>query len=68
MKFTLATLLALVMAASAAPADVGAAGLVERQQCGTKGFSCDNGGFGCCAGLTCKPTLAPVGGNGKACQ
>ncbi|KAF6840990.1 hypothetical protein CMUS01_03763 [Colletotrichum musicola] len=73
MKFTLTTLLTLIVAASAAPADAAVgAGLFERQQqeCGKKGFSCDLPGdvFGCCAGLTCRPSNAPVGGNGKACQ
>ncbi|KAF6812217.1 hypothetical protein CPLU01_14945 [Colletotrichum plurivorum] len=72
MKFTLATFLTLVVAASAVPADAGAgAGLLERQlECGKKGFSCDLPGdlVGCCAGLTCRTTNAPVGGNGKACQ
>ncbi|KAF4413468.1 hypothetical protein CFRS1_v009317 [Colletotrichum fructicola] len=53
MKFTLAFVLTLVAAASAASVDVG---LVQRQDnCASKGANCGGpGDRGCCSGTTCK--------------
>ncbi|KAK1851229.1 hypothetical protein CCHR01_06164 [Colletotrichum chrysophilum] len=67
MKFTLAFVLTLVAAASAASVDVG---LVQRQDnCASKGANCGGSGDrGCCSGTTCKSTYAPVGGVGMICQ
>ncbi|KAL2884431.1 hypothetical protein SGCOL_000378 [Colletotrichum sp. CLE4] len=75
MKFTLATLLTLVAAVSAASVDIG---LITRQDnCASKGGkssapltpNCgDVGDRGCCAGTTCQTTRAPVGGVGMICQ
>ncbi|KAF4783016.1 hypothetical protein HER10_EVM0005331 [Colletotrichum scovillei] len=66
MKFTLATLLTIVAAVSAASVDIG---LIARQDnCASKGANCgDVGDRACCSGTTCQTTRAPVGGVGMIC-
>ncbi|KAG7050935.1 hypothetical protein JMJ77_0001565 [Colletotrichum scovillei] len=74
MKFTLATLLTIVAAVSAASVDIG---LIARQDnCASKGGkspltltpNCgDVGDRACCSGTTCQTTRAPVGGVGMIC-
>ncbi|KAK2024231.1 hypothetical protein LX32DRAFT_643826 [Colletotrichum zoysiae] len=60
MKVTITFLFTLFAAFSAA------------QTCGRAGDNCGspetNENSPCCAGLQCRGTLAPVGGNGRICQ